>query len=86
MLVPQRLGPGVQLDESFPNGQDSSLCAVVDLQLMENISHMILDGLFAQVQVIGDFLVVLPSATKRKTVISRSVRSCSTHPGFFPFF
>jgi hypothetical protein len=58
MLVTQ-LWPGIQLDESFPNGQDSSLRAVVDLQLMENVSHMILDGLFAQVQVIGDFLVRL---------------------------
>src|SRR5215831_14994035 len=31
-------------------------------------------------------LLVFPSATSRRTVISRSVKSCSTHAGFFPFF
>ena len=55
----QQLRPGVQLDESFPNGQDGGLSAIVDLKLMENIPHVVLDGLFAQVQVIGNFLVRL---------------------------
>ncbi len=55
----KHLWPGIQLDESFPNGQYGRLCAVVDLQLMENVTHMILDSLFTQIQVIGNFLVRL---------------------------
>ena len=55
----KQLWPGIQLDESFPNGQYGRLCAVVDLQLMENVTHMIFDGLFTQIQVIGNFLVRL---------------------------
>lgn len=54
---PQQLRSGVQLDESFPNGQDGGLRAIIDLKLMEDISHVVLDGLFAQVQVIGNLLV-----------------------------
>ena len=44
---PLQLRSGVQLDESFPNGQDGSLRAIIDLKLMEDISHVVLDGLFA---------------------------------------
>ena len=56
---PQQLWPGIQLDESFPNSQDGGLSAIIDLELMKNIPHVVLDGLFAQVQVIGNFLVRL---------------------------
>jgi hypothetical protein len=53
------LWPGIQFNEAFPNSQDGGLSAVIDLKLMEDIPHMVLDGLFAEVQVIGDFLVRL---------------------------
>ena len=56
---PQQLRPGVQLNESFPNGQNGGLRAIVDLELMKDVPHVVLDGLFAQVQVVGDFLVRL---------------------------
>jgi len=56
---PQQLWPGIQLDESFPNGQYCGLGAIIDLEFMKDIPYVVLDGLFAQVQVIGNFLVRL---------------------------
>jgi hypothetical protein len=56
---PQQLWPGIQLNESFPNGQDCGLSAIIDLEFMKDIPHVVLDGFFAQVQVIGNFLVRL---------------------------
>ncbi len=53
------LRSGIQFNESFPDGQDRGLSAVVDLELMEDIPHVVLDGLFAEVQIIGNFLVRL---------------------------
>ena len=44
---------------------------------------------FEEMLVLGIIVIslfVFPSATKRSTVISRSVRSCSTQAGFLPFF
>ena len=55
----QQLRPGIQLDESLPNGQDRGLSAIIDLKLMKDIPDVVLDGLFAQVQIISNFLVRL---------------------------
>lgn len=47
MFYPPKLGPGIQLDESFPDSQDRGLRAVVYLKLMKDIPHVVFDGLLA---------------------------------------
>src|SRR5687768_436507 len=53
------LGSWVELDKALADGQDRCLCTIVDLQLVENIAHVILDGFLAQIQVVGDLLIRL---------------------------
>src|SRR5438132_559306 len=48
---------GIEFNQAFADGEDGSLRPVVHLQFVENVSHMVLYGLFTKVKVIGDFLV-----------------------------
>ena len=50
----------LQFDQAFSDRQNGRLGAVVDLQLMEDVAHVVLDGLFAQVEAVRDLFVRLP--------------------------
>ena len=41
------LRPRFELDQSFADREDRGLGPVVDLQLVEDVPHVVLDGLFA---------------------------------------
>lgn len=51
------LWPWFEFDEAFPDGENCGLRPVVDLKLMEDVSHMVLHRLFAEIQAVGDFFI-----------------------------
>jgi hypothetical protein len=58
-VVHEALGPRIQFDESFADGKYCSLCAVVDLQLMEDVADVVLHRLLAEIEAVGDLFVGL---------------------------
>src|SRR6266568_1864013 len=47
----------IEFNQTFADGENGGLRPVVNLQFVKNVSHMILDGLFTKIQVIGNFFI-----------------------------
>jgi hypothetical protein len=47
----------IQFDQPLPYGKNGGLCPIIDLQFMEDISNVILHGLFTEVETVGDLFV-----------------------------
>jgi len=53
------LRSGVEFDQALSDGQDGRLRAVVHLQFMKDVANVVFDGLFAEVEIIGNFFIGL---------------------------